>query len=38
LVFNENGFGNDGAHAAGSKEPQNRRNKMDDENNQIAHG
>jgi hypothetical protein len=36
-VFNENGFRNDGAHSAGSQQPQNGRNKMDNQNDQVAH-
>jgi hypothetical protein len=37
LMFNENGLGEDRTQAAGTDEPENCGDEMDQENNEIAH-
>ena len=36
-MFGENGFCDDGPHTAGASDPQNRRDQMNYEDNQMAH-
>jgi hypothetical protein len=36
-MFGQNGFRHDSAHTTGLDQPENRRDEMDNENNQIAH-
>jgi hypothetical protein len=37
LMFGQNGFRHDSAHTSGLDQPENRRDEMDNENNQITH-
>jgi hypothetical protein len=37
-MFGENGFRHNGADTSGLDQPENRRDEMDHENNQFAHG